>query len=77
MDKKWRLDGELSKHDSLLDGFTIKQLIDAVSQEKVIDEKSARKVLAKMVAIQMQDMNFLFDTNLDIILDEAKKGREQ
>lgn len=73
----WRLGEDLARADSLLDGFTFGQVIDALRTYKDVNERSAREALNLMLEIQMQDMEYLFEQNLDVIIEMALEGRGQ
>lgn len=58
--------------DSVLDGFTMDQLIDAVRCEHgPINERTVRKVLKTMFDTQLQDMNAIVDANMEEIIEAA------
>ena len=58
--------------DSVLDGFTMDQLIDAVRCEHwPINERTVRKVLKTMFDTQLQDMNAIVDANMEEIIESA------
>ena len=73
----WRLDADLSVHDNVLDGFTFESVIDAVRCERFIDKKAVLRVVKNILESQLQDMNYLIDTNMDLIITLAKKGRDE
>lgn len=75
MERNWRLHDDVSEKDNLLDGFTFEDVITALHTESVVNEKTARRVLKEILDIRMQDMNFLFEKNLDIIMARALEGR--
>lgn len=76
MDNQWRIGEDLITKDGLLDGFTFDDVILALHTEPKINEQTARRVLKEIIEIRMQDMNFLFDRNIDIIIAKAREGRE-
>lgn len=70
-------EGYMLGEDSLLDGFTVKQLIDALhSGEPVINETAVRRVVKNMLKTQMSDMNAIIDENMEEIIAAAYKGRD-
>ena len=72
----WRLHEDLLTSDNMLDGFTFDDLILALHTSATIDEPTAVQVVRDIISQRLQDLEFLFDKNIDIILEEAKKGRE-
>lgn len=75
MESNWRLGDDLITSDNLLDGITFDDVILALHTEPKVNAASARRVLKEILEIQLQDMNFLFEKNLDIILSKAMEGR--
>jgi len=77
MQSKRHPEGYMSKGDSLLDGFTVKQLIDALhSGEPIIDETAVRRIVKDMLKTQISDMNAIIDENMEEIIAAAYKGRD-
>lgn len=72
---EWKLGEDLIPSDSLLDGFTFDDVILALHTEPTVNEFTARRVLREILEIRMQDMNYLFDNNLNQIMELAMKGR--
>lgn len=72
---EWKLGKDLISSDSLLDGFTFNDVILALHTESTVNEYTARRVLREILEIRMQDMNYLFDNNIDQIIELALKGR--
>ena len=72
---KWKLGDDLIPSDSLLDGFTFDDVILALHNESTVNEFTARRVLREVLEIRMQDMNYLFDNNVDQIIELAMEGR--
>lgn len=78
MERKWRLDADLITSDSLLDGLTFDDLILAVHCNcRIINRASVHAELNEMLASRRQDMMFLLEQNIDVIMDKAKKGRSE
>lgn len=75
MERQWRLGDDLITKDNLLDGFTFDDVILALHTESRINEATARRVLQEILAVRMQDLNYLFENNLDIIIAKAREGR--
>ena len=76
MERTWTLGEDLDVRDNLLDGVLIKDLIDALHQERVIDESTAEKVFDEIMENRMGDARFILFNNIEAIVAEAKKGRE-
>lgn len=69
--------GYMYLSDSVLDGFSIGQVIDALhAGEKVIDENAVRKVVNDMVKSQILDMNAIIEENMEEIIAAAYRGRD-
>ncbi len=75
MEREWTLGEDMYQQDALLDGITFDDVIQALHAESKVNVASARRVLKEILEIQLQDMNFLFEKNLDIILSKAMEGR--
>lgn len=72
---EWKLGKDLIPSDTLLDSFTFDDVILALHTESEVNEFTARRVLREILEIRMQDMNYLFENNLDQIMELAMKGR--
>lgn len=58
--------------DSVLDGFTMDQLVDAVRCERgPVNESTIRKVLKDIMETQIQDMNAIVSENMEEIIAAA------
>lgn len=75
LDFEWKLGKDLIPSDNLLDGFLFDDVINALRMEREVNHSTARVVLNRILKIRMQDMNFLFDNNIDQIIELAMKGR--
>lgn len=76
-DRKWRLNEDLIESDNLLDNVTFKELITTVRCNcPTINNKAVRDELKRILEIRRQDMEHLLEENMDVIIAEAKKGRE-
>lgn len=74
---EWKLGIDLLRNDSVLDGFTFEQLIISLrSGSKKVDEAEIRKVAKEMLDIQLEDMNYLIDNNINEIIEAVLEGRE-
>lgn len=77
IERKWKLGEDVSRQDSVLDGFTFEQLIISLrSGSKKVDEAEIRKVAKEMLDIQLEDMNYLIDNNINEIIEAVIEGRE-
>lgn len=74
--REWRLHDDLTTSDNMLDGFTFDDVILALHTCQNINEETAVQVVRDILGQRLQDLEFLFDKNIDIIMAEAKKGRE-
>lgn len=75
-ERQWRLHEDLITSDNMLDGFTFDDVILALHTCSTIDKPTAVQVVRDIISQRLQDLEFLFDKNIDIIMAEAKKGRE-
>lgn len=75
MDKKWRLHEDLNTNDSLLDGLTFDDLILSAHHTSVVTPETVKENLRDMLEQRLEDMWFLVNNNMDIIIREALKGR--
>lgn len=76
MERQWKLGEDVSEHDNLLDGITFNQLIVSLhSGSERVTPAEVRKVVKDMLEIQLEDMWFLVDKNMDEIIKRAMKGR--
>ena len=76
MERQWKLGEDVSEHDNLLDGITFNQLIVSLhSGSDRVTPAEVRKVVKDMLEIQLEDMWFLVDKNMDEIIKRAMKGR--
>lgn len=78
MERSWKLGDDLVASDNLLDGVTFDDLILAVHcSSREINRASVHAELSQILATRKQDMMFLLEQNMDAIIREAKRGREQ
>jgi len=76
-DRNWRIGDDLSTSDNLLDGVTFDELILTVHCNcPVLNPEAVKKSLNEILSIRMQDMAYLLERNIDVIIAEARKGRE-
>ncbi len=74
---EWKLGIDLLRNDSVLDGFTFEQLIISLrSGSKKVDETEIRKVAKEMLDIQLEDMNYLIDNNINEIIEAVLEGKD-
>ena len=77
MEQKWRLGEDLSIKDNMLDGITFEDIILAVHCNcREITPEAIRKEVLDFVELRLDDMKCLMEKNLDVIAEEAMKGRE-
>ncbi len=77
MEKKWRLGEDLAVEDNLLDGITFADIILTVHHNcREITPEAIRKEVLAFVEFRLDDMKCLMEKNLDVIAEEARKGRE-
>lgn len=69
-------DGYMSPGDSLLDGFTMRQVMDAVEYgERVVDRETVMRVFNDMLKSQIQDARAILAANVDTIIENIKSHR--
>ena len=75
-EQAWKLGEDLHTEDSLLDGLTFADLILTVHCNcRDITPSAVRKELMEILASRKQDMFYLLEMNMDVIMAEARKGR--
>jgi len=75
MERNWRLGDDLLPSDNILDGLTFDDLILATRHTSVVNPKTVRENLKDMLEGRLEDMWFLVENNMDIIIQAALKGR--
>lgn len=75
MEREWRIGDDLILSDNVLDGLTFNDLILAAHHTSVVNPETVRKNLKDMLEGRLEDMWFLVEKNMDIIIQEAMKGR--
>lgn len=75
MENKWRLGDDMISSDNILDGLTFDDLILAVHHTSVVNPKTVRDNLKDMLESRLEDMWFIVERNMDVIMEEALKGR--
>lgn len=69
-------DGIMNMADSLLDGFTLRQVVDALHNEPgPLTEEVLKKVVNGMLATQLEDLWAIVNENDEEIIAAAYKGR--
>ncbi len=63
--------------DSVLDGLTFDDLILAAHHTRVVSPETVRENLKDMLEGRLEDMWFLVENNMDLIIGAALKGRGQ
>lgn len=77
-EKQWKLGEDLSTCDNLLDPVTFDDLILAVHHNcRDITRAAVLAELNEMLASRKEDMMYLLENNMDEIMAEARKGREE
>ena len=77
-DRAWKLGDDLITSDNLLDGLTFDELILTVHHNcRIITPEAVRAELEEILAGRKQDMMFLLEQNMNTIIAEARKGREE
>ncbi len=77
MEQSWKLGDDMVVSDNLLDGITFDDLILTVHCNcPKITKQAVKKELKEILAIHMQDMEFLLENNIDKIIELASKNRE-
>lgn len=70
-------DGFMNMADNLLDGFTLRQVVDALHNEPgPLTEETLKKVINEMLAPQLEDMWAIVHENDEEIIAAAYNGRE-
>lgn len=78
MEPKWRLGEDMVTRDNILDGVTFDDLILAVHCNcKVVSRAAVYSTLAEILSQRKQDMMYLVEKNMDVIIQKALEGREQ
>lgn len=77
MDRKWRLGDDLYPEDNILDGITFDDLILAAHQCRVVNRATVHAELNHILSQRRQDMMFLLEKNMDVIIQKALEGRQQ
>lgn len=76
MEREWKLGQDLIPSDSILDGVTFDDLILAVHCNcPVINRNAVVTQLNNIIEMRMEDTMELLSRNIDIIVEEAMKGR--
>lgn len=76
MDRQWKLGDDLTVEDNMLDGITFAEIIMTVHHNcRVITPDAIRTEVLTLVELRMDDMKCLMEKNLDVIAEEAMKGR--
>ena len=77
MEREWRLGKDLYPEDNLLDGITFDDLILAVHQCRSVSRTTVHAELNQILAQRRQDMIFLLENNMAVIIQKALEGRQQ
>lgn len=67
----------MSTEDNMMDGFTFQEIITTVhcNCPKITPDAIRKEVLA-LVELRIDDLKCLLERNMDVIAEEARKGRE-
>ena len=77
MEREWKLGEDLYPEDNILDGITYDDLILAVQQCRVVNRATVHAELNQILSQQRQDMMFLLEKNMEVIIQKALEGRQQ
>lgn len=76
-ERKWRLGDDLVTSDSLMDGISFDEIIMQVHCNcRSITPQAVIREVNDLVEQRLDDMRELLARNIDIIMAEARKGRE-
>ena len=76
MERQWKLGEDLYPEDSILDGITFAELILQVHCNcRKVTPEAVKKEMNELLETKMEDMRFLLEKNIDRIMEEALKGR--
>lgn len=76
-EREWKLGVDLSTYDSLLGGLTFDDLILTVHHNcPKITRAAVYAELADILSGRKQDMMYLIENNIEEIMAEARKGRD-
>lgn len=75
MERQWRLGEDLGTCDNLLDGLTFDDLILAAHHDSTVTPNAVRRDLKEMLEGRLEDMWFLVEKNMDVIIQKALEGR--
>ena len=75
MERNWRLGDDLLSSDCILDGLTFDDVILAAHHTRVVNPETVKENLKDMLEGRLEDMWFLVEKNMDIIIQEALKVR--
>lgn len=76
MERTYTLGNDIFTCDNILDGISFDDLILALRHTSYVDPVVAKKALKEMLEKNVEDMWFLFERNVNAIIDEAVSGRE-
>lgn len=68
-------DGYMHPQDSLMDGFTLQQLMDAVRNERDVTRDSVYRVFEDIAHSNLQDARSILIANMDTIIETIKRER--
>ena len=76
MKRKYKLGIDLTKKDSLLDGFSLEDVIDALNcNEAEINEVVVKRVVNEMLKENLNNLYAVLENNIPEIIAYATAGR--
>lgn len=77
-EKQWKLNEDMHQNDCIFDPITFNDIILAAHcNERILDESAIRRVAKEILENRMIDFEYILENNINEIIAEAKKGREQ
>lgn len=76
-ENQWKLGIDMVTSDNMLDAFTFDDVILAVHHNcREITPDSVRQQVYEILALRLEDLDYLLENNIEEIMQEARKGRE-
>lgn len=76
IERQWKLGEDLSTYDNILDAITFDEIIMTVHCNcPKITREAVQKEFKNILESRMQDMEYLFNNNIEEIIAKAKEGR--
>ena len=70
MEREWKLGEDLYPEDNILDGITFDEC-------RVVNRATVHAELNQILSQKRQDMMFLLEKNMEVIIQKALEGRQQ